>query len=200
MSFRRSHLGLVAASAAFLACADAPTSPAPLTPTDASMASARFGNRPVVALTGQIDQTIAGNAIEGTVRITRLTQAAEGGLLASGIITGTANGTAFTQAFTDLPIDVSSVSPSAAPDEITTMAHESGGCGVLFLDLGALHLDILGLVVDLSQVVLDVSAVPGPGNLLGNLLCAVVGLLDLPGFISQVVNLLDRINTVLGAV
>jgi hypothetical protein len=32
--------------------------------------------------------------------------------------------------------------------------------------------------VDLSQIVLDIDAVPGAGNLLGNLLCAVVGILD----------------------
>jgi hypothetical protein len=37
---------------------------------------------------------------------------------------------------------------------------------------------LLGLRVQLNQVVLDVDAIPGPGNLLGNLLCAVAGLLD----------------------
>src|SRR5690606_38861276 len=68
-------------------------------------------------------------------------------------------------------------------------------CDVLFLDLAPLHLDLLGLTVDLSQVVLDVHAVPGSGNLLGNLLCAVAGLLD-PG--SGLLGLLDRINQILG--
>lgn len=51
-------------------------------------------------------------------------------------------------------------------------------CQILDLTLGPLHLDLLGLVVDLSQVDLDITAVPGAGNLLGNLLCAVAGLLD----------------------
>jgi hypothetical protein len=41
-----------------------------------------------------------------------------------------------------------------------------------------LNLNLLGLSVVLSALSLAVSAVPGPGNLLGNLLFAVVGLLD----------------------
>jgi hypothetical protein len=56
-----------------------------------------------------------------------------------------------------------------------------GGCDILNLVLGPLHLDVLGLVVDLDTVVLDIVAQPGPGNLLGNLLCQVAGLLDGPG-------------------
>ena len=154
--------------------------------------------RPAVDLTGQIDQTIAGNAIAGVVSITRFAQAPDGGLLASGVITGTANGTAFTQAFTDLPVALASGAAAAASDEVTTMAHTEGGCGILFLDLAPLHLDVLGLNVDLSQVVLDISAVPGAGNLLGNLLCAVAGLLDNGGPLQGIGALLNRLLTGLG--
>jgi hypothetical protein len=75
-------------------------------------------------------------------------------------------------------------------------------CDILFLDLGPIFLDILGLEIDLSQIILDINAVPGPGNLLGNLLCAVFGLLDgglfgggLGGLLDR---LLDRINDLLG--
>jgi len=46
----------------------------------------------------------------------------------------------------------------------------------------------LGLQVDLSQVVLDITAQQGAGNLLGNLLCAVTGLLDSPGGLSRLLN------------
>lgn len=75
----------------------------------------------------------------------------------------------------------------------------NGGCQILFLDLGPLFLDVLGLQVDLSQIVLDITAVPGPGNLLGNLLCAVAGLLDGPGggLGGAIENLLDRITGIL---
>jgi hypothetical protein len=59
--------------------------------------------------------------------------------------------------------------------------------------------------LDLSQIELDLTAVPGPGNLLGNLLCAVVGLLDGGGFldglfdnlIGALESLLDEINALL---
>lgn len=57
---------------------------------------------------------------------------------------------------------------------------ENGGdeTRILHLDIEGLFLDLLGLEVDLDEVVLDVSAVPGPRNLLGNLLSAVAGVLN----------------------
>ena len=51
-------------------------------------------------------------------------------------------------------------------------------CPILNLVLGPLDLNLLGLTVHLDQVVLDITAVPGAGNLLGNLLCAVANLLN----------------------
>jgi hypothetical protein len=73
-------------------------------------------------------------------------------------------------------------------------------CDVLNLVLGPLHLDLLGLVVDLNQVVLDITAQPGPGNLLGNLLCGVLSLLDLPGAIAAVIQLVNNLNTVVALI
>ncbi len=52
------------------------------------------------------------------------------------------------------------------------------GCPVLHLVLGPLNLNLLGLTIVLQQVTLDIVAVPGPGNLLGNLLCGLVNLLN----------------------
>ena len=81
----------------------------------------------------------------------------------------------------------------------TTVTADGAACDILFLDLGPLFLDVLGLTVDLSQVTLDINAVPGAGNLLGNLLCAVAGLLDGPnGALNGVVNLLNQIFDRLG--
>jgi hypothetical protein len=73
-----------------------------------------------------------------------------------------------------------------------------GTCEILNLVLGPLHLDLLGLVVDLNQVVLNITAESGPGNLLGNLLCAVAGLLDGPSPLGAIAGLLDRILSILG--
>ena len=72
---------------------------------------------------------------------------------------------------------------------------------MLNLVLGPLHLNILGLQVDLNQVVLNVIAKSGAGQLLGNLLCAVAGLLDggpLAGLLTQLQGLLTRILGIVG--
>jgi hypothetical protein len=60
--------------------------------------------------------------------------------------------------------------------------------------------DLLGLVVDLNQVHLQITGQQGPGNLLGNLLCGVAGLLDngpagglTNGLLQGITNLLNQI-------
>lgn len=55
---------------------------------------------------------------------------------------------------------------------------QPAACPILRLELGPLDLNLLGLRVQLNQVILDITAVPGAGNLLGNLLCAIAGLLN----------------------
>jgi hypothetical protein len=72
------------------------------------------------------------------------------------------------------------------------------GCQVLDLVLGPLDLNLLGLVVHLDRVHLNITAVPGAGNLLGNLLCAIVGLLNGPGALAQLSALLNQILALLG--
>lgn len=61
-------------------------------------------------------------------------------------------------------------------------------CDILHLDIGPISLDLLGLKVDLSRIVLDITAERGSGNLLGNLLCAVAGLLDDPSGLARLLN------------
>jgi hypothetical protein len=51
-------------------------------------------------------------------------------------------------------------------------------CSILSLDLGPINLNLLGLVVRTNQIQLRIDAVQGPGNLLGNLLCGITGLLN----------------------
>ena len=90
-----------------------------------------------------------------------------------------------------------SAAAAATVSLVTFHQVQAEPCDVLFLDLGPLSLDLLGLTVDLSQVVLDVNAVPGAGNLLGNLLCAVVGLLDGFALLPAITQLLETINNIL---
>ena len=81
-----------------------------------------------------------------------------------------------------------------------------GACDLLTLNLGPLDLDLLGLRVALDPINLLIEAIPGAGNLLGNLLCGIAGLLDGPlggGLGNLLRNLLDAIanllNGILGA-
>jgi hypothetical protein len=73
---------------------------------------------------------------------------------------------------------------------------------VLNLTLGPLDLNLLGLQVHLNQVVLIVTAQSGPGNLLGNLLCSVAGLLNqgsvLSSDVSGLLNIFQQLLGTLG--
>lgn len=106
----------------------------------------------------------------------------------------TANGVAAVGTLTGIVTPVGGT-PTAIVQNVTVptaitqaAAIAQAACPILHLDLGSLFLDVLGLQVDLSQVLLDVGAEPGPGNLLGNLLCAVTGLLDSPGGLARLLN------------
>lgn len=66
-------------------------------------------------------------------------------------------------------------------------------CPILKLRTGRIFLDLLGLELDIAPIAIDLTAVPGAGNLLGNLLCAVAGLLDGPGLLSQLIALLNAL-------
>ncbi|HKO61406.1 MAG TPA: hypothetical protein VJV03_09620 [Pyrinomonadaceae bacterium] len=71
-------------------------------------------------------------------------------------------------------------------------------CQILRLSIGAIDLNLLGLTVHLNPVLLIINAVPGPGNLLGNLLCAIVNLLNGGGPLAQLVALLNQLLDLLG--
>jgi hypothetical protein len=73
-----------------------------------------------------------------------------------------------------------------------------GSCQILDLVLGPLNLDLLGLEVFLDTVHLNITAQSGPGNLLGNLLCAVAGLLDQNTLGTALTQLLNQILGLLG--
>ncbi|KRE91684.1 hypothetical protein [Arthrobacter sp. Soil764] len=158
------------------------TAAAPAAPSAASQSSQ------VANVTGTINQTIDGvGSFAGSFTPTGFS-AQDGQLMVTGLLQGT---------FTDLAGATQSVdqtvttTAAAAP---TTMAGGGGaGCDVLNLVLGPLHLELLGLNVDLNQVVLDITAQTGAGNLVGNLLCAITGLLDGGNGLSGLANLLNRV-------
>lgn len=75
----------------------------------------------------------------------------------------------------------------------TTLLSATGTCEILDLVLGPINLDLLGLVVTTNQIEVNITAESGPGNLLGNLLCAVAGLLDRGGPLTGIAGLLNNI-------
>jgi hypothetical protein len=132
------------------------------------------------------NQAVAGATIT-SVQITHFALNSANKLIADGAVTyTTAAGQTVTQRFTGA--EVQSFTSSGAPTAAT--------CQILNLDIGAIHLDLLGLVVDLAPVHLDITAQSGPGNLLGNLLCALTHLLDMNN-IAAITNLLSQINALL---
>jgi hypothetical protein len=121
-----------------------------------------------------------------------------GVLDATGVLKGTmtsADGTSLgTVSKTITAPVVTSGSTANAP------AAAAVACNVLNLTLGPLNLNLLGLVVTLNQIHLTITAVPGAGNLLGNLLCDVAGLLNgggLGGLLGQISLLLNSILALL---
>ena len=117
-----------------------------------------------------------------------------GVLVASGVVSGTlVDENAVTTAIYRT-VTVPVILPPAADKALGEPA-----CDVLHLELGPLDLDLLGLVVHLNRVVLDIDAVPGSGNLLGNLLCAILGLLD-GSNLGLLANLLNQLVDLLGGI
>ena len=150
----------------------------------ATLSMTAVGSTPAAAQTGlsiPIVGTGSGGSFAGTFTLKRFV-VTDDGIGAVGTLSGTVTTTAG-QA-TGL------LSNITLPTQIGTAT-----CDILHLDLGPLSLDLLGLQVDLSQIVLDITAQAGAGNLLGNLLCAVAGLLDNP---SGLVKLLNQILSILG--
>ena len=99
-------------------------------------------------------------------------------------------------------IDGRQLTPAMARAAAFPPSPGAGACNVLNLVLGPLDLNILGLQVHLNEVVLNIIAQTGAGQLIGNLLCAVAGLLDpggqLSGLLGQLSTLLNQILAVLG--
>ena len=178
MKFRLTALVmlLAIASALLIAPFSAAAAPAP--------APAAQVNPNAIPVTGTIPAI--GGTFTGVLDIARFA-VRNGQLVAIGTLTGT-----LIDALGAVIGNVTNVPITLPVTNIT------GTCDILHLELGPLDLNLLGLVVHLDQVVLDITAVPGAGNLLGNLLCAVAGLLDGGLNLNSLARLLNQILRILG--
>jgi hypothetical protein len=162
---------LVASVAAFTA--EAPAAP-PATNADLA-----------VPITGTATNAL-GQTVEfaGTFTLERF-RTLDGGLAAVGQLTGTLTNTA------------TGVVQNVSQQVVLPITDATGTCQILDLTLGPLDLDLLGLVVHLDTVHLNITAESGPGNLLGNLLCGIAGLLDSGLTTNSLVTLLNQLLSLL---
>jgi len=195
-------IGLTATSAS-AATAHAASRAAAATPAVAAPAAAA-----PAAAAGKLTSTVTGTFTnadgQGTFAgtfVPKKFSVASGVLEATGLLKGTmtdANGTKLgtvSQTVT-MPVNTGATTDGAKANATNQVL----ACNVLDLVLGPLNLNLLGLVVTLNQVHLNITAVPGAGNLLGNLLCAVAGLLNgggLSGVLGQIASLLNQILALL---
>jgi hypothetical protein len=123
----------------------------------------------VIAVSGA---TKGGKAFKGTYAINRFKRAASGKLVAVGTMRGKLGGRRVARRNVRMPARLAKAASSAQLPPIPN------ACQVLNLVLGPINLNLLGLVVRTNQINIRIDAVPGPGNLLGNLLCGITGILD----------------------
>src|SRR5262245_33694925 len=146
-----------------------------------------------VAKSKLVGETAKGKRVTGS--FTPLSFSKHNGhLRAHGLVSGVIHqGNGKTKTFSVMRnIKVRSMN-GTVPGAARSAAGAKATCDILQLVLAPLDLDLLGLQVHLDKVVLNIVAQSGAGQLLGNLLCAVAGLLDNGGTLSQLLNRLGQI-------
>jgi hypothetical protein len=148
---------------------------------------AAFAN-PLQSIPITAKQVTGGATFSGLLNITSFAVNQAGNLVAIGNISGTLKDAAgnvigtVTNVATTVPLTVTNAT-----------------CQILSLHVGAINLNLLGLNVALAPIDLNITAQSGPGNLLGNLLCAVAHLLDnTTASLQAIVAHLNSILTALG--
>lgn len=132
-----------------------------------------------------------GKKLVGTYTISRFTSRA-GKLYAVGTLRGTLKHRRVVRRGVRLPVGVTGLRQAQAAQIVPT----PNACQILNLVLGPIDLNLLGLRVRTNQINALVEGVRGVGNLLGNLLCGVTGLLDqgvLQGPLSQLSQVLNAV-------
>jgi hypothetical protein len=181
MALGLTSVGIGAASAA-----------APTAPSSKSVVGKSDQGRITSTVVGR---TSEGDKVTGTFTPTRFVER-DGVLYAQGFLEGKIHGDNGVKKFSGMKtMPVKKINGQTATDARTS-ARAASACDILNLVLGPLDLNVLGLEIQLQRVVLDIVAVAGAGQLLGNLLCAVAGLLDggpLAGLLGQLSTLLNQI-------
>jgi hypothetical protein len=134
----------------------------------AASAQEPAGMTQVMPVTGQAEN---GKSFKGTYAVERF-RTARGRVVSIGTLRGRLGGRRVVERGVAMPATLTSDAEGAQVPPIP------GACEILNLVLGPINLDLLGLVVRTNRINVRIDAVPGEGNLLGNLLCAITGILD----------------------
>ena len=137
-----------------------------------------------------------GKKFTGTYTIQRF--ATKGGkVFAVGTVKGRLTGKSVTKRNVFAPVSVARQGAQASQVPAPPIPPSPNACQILRLDVGPIFLDLLGLRVRTLPINALIEGVRGPGNLLGNLLCAITGILDpqaatpaAPSQLAQVLNAL----------
>jgi hypothetical protein len=116
-----------------------------------------------------------GKQFTGTYTIRKFVER-EGQAWAVGKLKGTLKNRKVTRRGVKIPAAI--VAPASTSAQPPLPVPTPGACQILNLVLGPINLNLLGLRVATNEIRLLIEAVPGAGNLLGNLLCAVTNLLN----------------------
>ena len=131
-----------------------------------------FGKK--VPVTGE---TKNGRQFEGTYTIKRFIRR-EGRAWAVGTLRGELKNRRVVRRGVRMPVAAAGQAAGSTSAQPPLPVPTPGACTVLNLALGPINLNLLGLRVATNEIRLLVEAVPGAGNLLGNLLCAITNLLN----------------------
>jgi hypothetical protein len=139
----------------------------------AGTASAATTTSPLAKTVAVTGATQSGKKLKnGTFTIDRFAKK-NGKLYAIGTLKGRISGRSFSR-----HVRMPASRPTVAGATTSQLPNLPNACQILNLTLGPINLNLLGLVVRTNRINVRIDAVPGAGNLLGNLLCAVTGLLD----------------------
>jgi hypothetical protein len=154
-----------------------------------SVASAQDGPARLTQVVPMTGKTTKGNKqFTGTYTIEKFI--AKGGKLYSvGTVKGKVGSKKVTKDNVQAPATVANASAPAKAAQVPPLPlpplPAGNACSILSLDLGPINLNLLGLVVRTNQIQLRIDAVQGPGNLLGNLLCGITGILNPSGALAN---------------
>jgi hypothetical protein len=156
----------------------------------AATASAQDATTPFAQTVPVTGQAKNGKAFTGTYTIKKFVQRG-GKAWAVGTLRGTLKNRKVTKRGVRMPAAI------VAPAQTSQVPLPTpGACQVLNLVLGPINLNLLGLRVATNDIHLLIEAIPGAGNLVGNLLCAVTNLLN-PSANTPLAQLVQVLNALL---